>query len=340
MGFLDYFSWQIWFIILIVIIVFIWFWTSNSKDREFIGLKPLYDSVDIPQVSVPKGDTIKPEMNHNIASQMGYDIDEALFISPVKLEKIIPHPFSRIVSEEAVSVENTPVAPIKKMSKVNLIKSSKTIATKTKDVSEKNKALSAISFVTLDEDISSNRDNLSIVDNLSIKNGVEIENEDETEKICKKKKHKSKTKNKSKSLGEELTCQALKELLNETHIEKNIRPKFLTNPKTGRCLEIDCWSEKYQIGAEYNGIHHYEFPSIFCKTEEDFEDQIYRDEIKRELADINNTPIITIPCTVDSYTFDEENIKYKYIKRNKDQRYKLIKQYMKQKLEPILEERQ
>jgi hypothetical protein len=140
---------------------------------------------------------------------------------------------------------------------------------------------------------------------------------------------------KKKLIGEEFTCQALGELLNDPNIQRNIRPNFLKNPKTGRNLEIDCWSEKYQIGAEYNGIHHYEFPSAFCSNIEEFEEQIYRDEIKRQLSEDAGILIITVPCTVDNYVFDPKKTTYKYLRRSPQSRYDLIYAYEKEKLESL-----
>lgn len=139
---------------------------------------------------------------------------------------------------------------------------------------------------------------------------------------------------KTKSIGEHLTCEALRCIL-KTDIKNNIRPKFLTNPKTGYPLEIDCWSEEYGIGVEYNGIQHYEYPSHFSTTEENFEEQLYRDNLKKELADKNGTPIFTIPCTVDSYYLQniDGKLKYKYVKRSLEERYNLIYEYLSNELQ-------
>jgi hypothetical protein len=356
---IDWFGWKVWIVILIVIIILIWLWTSNSKEKEFVGLKPLYDAVDIPtNSSTNKGDTIEPEL-------APYDIDEAYYISAVKIEKVVPHPYSRVVDEETLSTAgNTPIAPIRKKIKTTLLKDSQSIMKKSNEVVEKNKELS---LLVLDEKISPNikssvdDEKLSMFGESGEMTSIEIPNiellnikgeNSESSEIkpfiigelkkadTKNKSHKHKSKKKEyKSIGEELTCKAFSELLDDPDIKVNIRPKFLKNPKTGRCLEIDCWSEKYQIGAEYNGIQHYQFPCPFFSSTEEFEEQLYRDEIKRELADENDKPIITVPCLVDSYVYDEEKVTYKHKKRSKDKRYELIKQYMREKLEPILLEK-
>jgi hypothetical protein len=144
--------------------------------------------------------------------------------------------------------------------------------------------------------------------------------------------------NGNSSIGEHLTCEAFKVLIGNRKIVKNIRPKFLTNPNTGRALEIDCYCPELGCGVEYNGLQHYEYPNIFNKSEEEFEQQVERDLIKRELADLNGTPIFTVPCTVDSVVFDPQSQKYNHIKRSRQKRYELIYNYLKEKMAPFLNE--
>jgi hypothetical protein len=139
----------------------------------------------------------------------------------------------------------------------------------------------------------------------------------------------------AKSVGERLTCAALGELLDGAEILNNIRPKFLTNPQTGRRLEIDCWSEDYGIGVEYNGIQHYSYPTPFNMTEQQFIAQNERDLLKRELADANGTPIITVPCTVDAYRFDDRTNRYIPVRRTQAERYELIRQHLRRELEML-----
>lgn len=138
------------------------------------------------------------------------------------------------------------------------------------------------------------------------------------------------------SIGEHLTCEAFKSILSTKKIIKNYRPKFLTNPKTGRALEIDCYSLEKGCGVEYNGIQHYEYPNPFNTSEKEFNDQVERDLVKRELADNNGTPIFTVPCTVDAVVFNSITQKYIYIKRSREKRYELIYNYLNQKMEPFL----
>ena len=144
------------------------------------------------------------------------------------------------------------------------------------------------------------------------------------------------TDNGKSSIGEHLTCEAFKSILGTKNIVKNYRPKFLTNPKTGRALEIDCYSLEKECGVEYNGIQHYEYPNPFNTSEKEFNEQVERDLLKRELADNNGTPIFTVPCTVDAVVFNSITQKYNYVKRSREKRYELIYNYLKQKMEPFL----
>lgn len=159
-----------------------------------------------------------------------------------------------------------------------------------------------------------------------------------------KKKHKKYTPNLmangKSSIGEHLTCEAFKALINDPDkytVIRNSRPKFLTNPKTGYPLEIDCFCPELGCGVEYNGIQHYQFPNPFNTSEQEFEAQVERDLIKRQLADKNGTPIFTVPCTVDGVIFNEESSQYISVRRNRQQRYDLIYNHLKEQLTFYLE---
>jgi hypothetical protein len=83
---------------------------------------------------------------------------------------------------------------------------------------------------------------------------------------------------------------------------KKIRPDWLKNPETGRNLELDLYSDnviidgvKYCIAVEYSGLQHYQFPNKFWKSEKEFKNQIRRDIYKREMCDLNDVFLITVP---------------------------------------------
>lgn len=66
------------------------------------------------------------------------------------------------------------------------------------------------------------------------------------------------------------------------------------NPKTGRNLELDCWSPEKKIALEFQGNQHNVFPNRFHKTREEFEDSIRRDLQKRENCKKNGVYLIEV----------------------------------------------
>lgn len=136
------------------------------------------------------------------------------------------------------------------------------------------------------------------------------------------------------SVGEHLTAQALKVILNGKEILRNIRPKFLRN-KTGYLMEIDCYCPELKIGVEYNGIGHYQYPNPFHSTEKEFEEQVERDILKRQLADKNGITIFTVPCTIDAVKYSEKKNKYVTVKRTRQERYDLILNYLREQLKVL-----
>lgn len=75
------------------------------------------------------------------------------------------------------------------------------------------------------------------------------------------------------------------------------RPKSLTNPETGRRLELDCYNPSLKIACEYNGIQHYRFPNKYHRSIKDHRDQISRDKLKQKLCQNAGIFLITVPCT-------------------------------------------
>lgn len=96
--------------------------------------------------------------------------------------------------------------------------------------------------------------------------------------------------------GEEICARAVEEIFGVPF--PTVRPNWLKNPKTGRNMEIDCYNDDLKIGVEYHGRQHYERVKRFHKTEEEFESQIYRDNLKLDLCDANGVYLITVPYTV------------------------------------------
>lgn len=100
-------------------------------------------------------------------------------------------------------------------------------------------------------------------------------------------------------------------ILERIYCEKfpSVRPDFLVNPETGRCLELDCYNERLGIACEYNGIQHYKYPNPFHKTKKEYIDQIRRDKFKIKVCKYNKILLISVPYTVtDIQTYLEEKL--------------------------------
>ena len=133
------------------------------------------------------------------------------------------------------------------------------------------------------------------------------------------------------SVSERITCKIFEEFLGY-EVKTNIRPDFLKNPNTGRNLELDMYDPISRIAIEYNGIQHYKFTPKFHKNVEEFNKQIGRDKIKKQLCDENNIKLISIPYTVDSSKIDK-NGDFIFIYRKPEEKEKRISLH----LIPILE---
>ncbi len=78
----------------------------------------------------------------------------------------------------------------------------------------------------------------------------------------------------------------------------NVRPKWLKNPETMKCLELDCYNEEVKVALEYNGIQHYKFPNGISKSKEDFDKQVSRDNIKKVICEARGVILIVVPYTI------------------------------------------
>lgn len=77
------------------------------------------------------------------------------------------------------------------------------------------------------------------------------------------------------------------------------RPSFMRNPVTGENLELDVFNSDLAIAVEYNGQQHYRFNSHFHNGSNDrFQNQQYRDLIKKQLCEQNGIRLIIVPYSV------------------------------------------
>lgn len=100
------------------------------------------------------------------------------------------------------------------------------------------------------------------------------------------------------SKGEDVCFNAIEKLTNEK-FKRQVRPDWLRNPETGRCLELDIYSKKLRIAVEYNGRQHYEYVPFFHKNgKKDLEDQIRRDTYKADTCNKHGVHLITVPYNI------------------------------------------
>lgn len=77
------------------------------------------------------------------------------------------------------------------------------------------------------------------------------------------------------------------------------RPSFMRNPVTGENLELDVYNDDLRLAVEYNGRQHYQFNSHFHNGSNDrFQNQQYRDLIKKQLCEENGVRLIIVPYSV------------------------------------------
>lgn len=111
------------------------------------------------------------------------------------------------------------------------------------------------------------------------------------------------------SKGEEM-CKSFIEFYFQKPFHK-IRPEFLRNPVTGENLELDLYNPELRLAIEYNGSQHYHYNSFMHKNSRDkFQNQQYRDLIKKDLCSKASITLIIVPYTIPhdkigSFLFEE-----------------------------------
>ena len=77
-----------------------------------------------------------------------------------------------------------------------------------------------------------------------------------------------------------------------------VRPSFLRNPATNRCLELDAYCEQLKIGCEFQGIQHSQYPNPVHLNKAQFDAQVRRDHLKQALCKEHGVCLIYVPHTV------------------------------------------
>ena len=73
-----------------------------------------------------------------------------------------------------------------------------------------------------------------------------------------------------------------------------VRPSFLRNPETRRCLELDAYCEELKLGAEFHGVQHSCFPNPFHSTRAQFVQQQKRDQLKIALCKTHGIQLLIV----------------------------------------------
>lgn len=99
------------------------------------------------------------------------------------------------------------------------------------------------------------------------------------------------------SKGEKI-CKEFLEFTFNKKFEK-VRPDFLRNPVTGYSLELDLYNPELKLAVEYNGKQHYHYNSMMHQSSRDrFQNQQYKDIMKKDMCKKNDITLIVVPYTV------------------------------------------
>uniref|UniRef100_A0A6C0BE00 Uncharacterized protein n=1 Tax=viral metagenome TaxID=1070528 RepID=A0A6C0BE00_9ZZZZ len=115
---------------------------------------------------------------------------------------------------------------------------------------------------------------------------------------------------KIKTIGEKLSCKIFEEFLGRKVLIHH-RPDWLKNPLTNRNLEIDMFDPYTNIGIEYNGAQHYRYEPSMHGTLNDFNYQVFKDNLKIQKCKERNVSLIIVPYTIDTMDYVNGKIKFK-----------------------------
>jgi hypothetical protein len=78
-----------------------------------------------------------------------------------------------------------------------------------------------------------------------------------------------------------------------------VRPRWLRNPATGRCLELDMFTPHPRpIAFEFDGRQHTHYTHFYHGTVRSFEESLQRDRLKDRLCKQNGVELVRIPHEV------------------------------------------
>ena len=104
-------------------------------------------------------------------------------------------------------------------------------------------------------------------------------------------------------------CRVLLEAMLGFPLPK-VRPKWLKNPTTRRCLELDMYSEEHRLAFEVDGAQHEVYTPHFHVTPEQFEYRKLLDRLKTELCHEHGIKLIRIPYHEVSVSDEGKTMRY------------------------------
>lgn len=92
----------------------------------------------------------------------------------------------------------------------------------------------------------------------------------------------------------EKLCRVLLEKMLGCELPK-VRPRWLMNPTTKRCLELDLYNEEHRLAFEVDGAQHQHYTPHFHGNQYHFEYRKLLDKLKNELCKEAGVRLIRIP---------------------------------------------
>lgn len=98
----------------------------------------------------------------------------------------------------------------------------------------------------------------------------------------------------------EALCRQLLETMLQMELPK-CRPRWLVNPTTKRCLELDMYNEEHHLAFEYDGAQHDVYTPHYHVNEDHFAYRQLLDRLKTELCREAGVTLIRIPWSEVSF---------------------------------------
>ena len=82
-----------------------------------------------------------------------------------------------------------------------------------------------------------------------------------------------------------------------------VRPPWLRNPATGRCLELDMYNKALSLAFEYDGAQHEHYTPHFHRNSKSyFEYRSLLDKLKDVMCRNNGVKLVRVPYTITAGT--------------------------------------